>query len=203
MRVILGSASEGRQKLMRELGFKFEVMTSDLDERAIRHENARTLTRMLAGAKMNALLARCHTEKIREGVLITADQVVVSGNQILEKPLTVEEAWRMLSAYGPNRSALCVNGLAVRNLGSGLFAERNSEAEVIWDEIPGAVINQLIATKRVFKWAGAFRYDDPLLAPYVRRISGDVTDVVGLSKYLLFEFLRLVGAGDAIPQSKY
>lgn len=202
MRVILGSASEGRQKLMKELGFKFEVMASDLDERAIRHEDPRTLTRMLARAKMNALLARCHAERIREGVLITADQVVVSGNQILEKPLTAEEAWQMLSAYGPNRSALCVNGLAVQNLGLGLREERNSEAEVLWDEIPGAVINRLIATKRVFKWAGAFRQDDPLLAPYVRAIRGDVTDVVGLSKQLLFDLLRQVGASDAIPTAK-
>jgi septum formation protein len=200
MRVILGSASEGRQKLMRELGFKFEVMISDLDERSIRHENPRTLTGMLARAKMNALLARCHREKIREGVLITADQVVVSGNQILEKPLTPAEAWRMLEQYGPERSALCVNGLAVQNLGLGLREERNSEAEVFWDKIPSLVINRLIATKSVFKWAGAFRHDDPMLAPYVRRIKGDVTDVVGLPKLLLFDLLRQVGAAEAIPK---
>lgn len=41
MKIILGSQSQWRQQILKEMGYEFEVMSADIDEKAIRHKDPR------------------------------------------------------------------------------------------------------------------------------------------------------------------
>ena len=87
MKIILGSQSEGRQEVLAEMGYEFEVMPSHIDEKAIRHDNPKELVLALANAKADALLPRI----AEPALLITADQVVAWKDEIREKPRDEKE----------------------------------------------------------------------------------------------------------------
>ena len=81
MKIILGSQSAGRKKVLEGMGYEFETMSADIDERAIRLEDPVKLTLALAVAKSEALLPKIKND---EGViLITSDQVVVCNGKII------------------------------------------------------------------------------------------------------------------------
>lgn len=69
MRLILGSASRTRQAILKEMGYRFEVQTADIDEKAIRKSDAQELVMALAHAKASprtALLKKIsRTEMVR------------------------------------------------------------------------------------------------------------------------------------------
>ena len=58
MKLILGSKSPGRKKILTKIGYKFSVMDPDIDEKSIRDKNPKKLVTKLARAKATALLPK-------------------------------------------------------------------------------------------------------------------------------------------------
>ena len=73
MKIILGSQSKGRRHVLESMGYEFGVMSSNIDEKAIRFNDPQKLTIALAHAKADALLPRIQ----EPALLITSDQVVL------------------------------------------------------------------------------------------------------------------------------
>lgn len=101
----LGSGSKSRREIMselgNELGFSFETISADIDEKAIRTHNPEELVLKLAHAKADAIVERMKTNSGElEGLLITCDQVVVHESRILEKPENEQEAREFIAGYG-------------------------------------------------------------------------------------------------------
>ncbi len=187
MKVILGSASKQRRKVLERWGYVFEVMTADINEKAIRFDDPRKLTMALAKAKAEALRLR-----IKEPVLlITADQVVLWNGQILEKPESPEQARRFLKGYA-QYPAQPINAVVVTNTETGVQLGENDINTVYFRSFPDNVIEQLIAQGNIFSQAGAFSIEDPLIAPYVERIVGTLDSVEGLPKELTERLMKEV-----------
>ncbi|KAL8267664.1 hypothetical protein R6Q59_001462 [Mikania micrantha] len=120
-RIILGSSSIARRKILAEMGYEFTLMSADIDEKAIRTAKPEDLVMALAKAKADAIVSKFQTiddqedmkssiliasdiangtpklhigeEKDAEpALLITCDQVVVYEGMIREKPSGGEEA---------------------------------------------------------------------------------------------------------------
>ncbi|KAE9588380.1 putative inosine triphosphate pyrophosphatase [Lupinus albus] len=77
-KIILGSSSVARRKILSEMGYQFTVVTADIDEKGIRKETPEELVMALAEAKANAVISKLQTTSNREGVneptiLIAAD----------------------------------------------------------------------------------------------------------------------------------
>ena len=89
MKIILGSASARRQKILRDMGYEFEIKQADIDEKAIRDPDPTKLTLALANAKADALIPKLGEDTL----LITSDLVVWFQNKIIEKPESKEEAY--------------------------------------------------------------------------------------------------------------
>ncbi|KAL3378021.1 hypothetical protein AABB24_004117, partial [Solanum stoloniferum] len=51
-KIILGSSSMARRKILADMGYEFTVMGADIDEKRIRKDNAEELVVALAEAKM-------------------------------------------------------------------------------------------------------------------------------------------------------
>uniref|UniRef100_A0A2P2KVP0 Maf-like protein DDB_G0281937 n=1 Tax=Rhizophora mucronata TaxID=61149 RepID=A0A2P2KVP0_RHIMU len=79
-KLILGSSSKARQKILAEMGYEFTVMTADIDEKCIRKEKPEELVMALAEAKADAIIAKLQTVSSQDkdsesSIVIAADTV--------------------------------------------------------------------------------------------------------------------------------
>ncbi|KAI9113233.1 hypothetical protein K1719_015758 [Acacia pycnantha] len=77
-KIILGSSSMARRKILAEMGYQFTTMTADIDEKSIRKETPEELVMALAEAKADAIISKLQTTNSQEAVdestiLIAAD----------------------------------------------------------------------------------------------------------------------------------
>ena len=175
MHIILGSQSLGRRELLSAMGYVFAVMPAHIDERAIRSADPGALTLALAHAKADALLPQIH----EPALLITADQVVVWRGTIREKPAHAEEARTFLRGYAEGQ-AETVTAVVVTHTAMGVRQQGIDRATVWFRRIPEEVIDQVIARREVFAYAGGFSITDPLLSAYIERVDGTAESVIGL-----------------------
>ncbi len=187
MKIILGSQSKGRQKMLKEMGIKFEAMSADIDERKIRFEDPGELTLALARAKAEALKPKV----IESVILITADGVVVCNGQILEKPENEAEARKFLKGYD-NFPAEVVTAIVATNTKTGGSAEGTDISKVYFTKFSEEDIDELIKTGDVFRWAGAFNVEGPIWESHLIKIEGTRDGAIGLPKNLTAKLMRKV-----------
>src|SRR3989338_8244332 len=92
-KLILGSSSPFRKKVLEEAGFVFGVKTADIDEKQVRSKDFKKLVLDLGLAKRDAILAK--NKFSPNTILITSDLVVSHNGKLREKPVSKEEviAW--------------------------------------------------------------------------------------------------------------
>ena len=162
---------------MLDLGYEFEVISPDIDEKAIRHENPENLTLAIAEAKNRAVRARLD----EPAIIITSDQVVICNGLIREKPVDKEEAYEFLKSYAEFPAETCT-AVVVSNTDSDNILKEVDIAKIYFRVIPDEIIFELIDQGNIFNAAGAFIHEDPLLVPYIERIEGESESVSGLPK---------------------
>nr|XP_043636024.1 7-methyl-GTP pyrophosphatase isoform X2 [Erigeron canadensis] len=194
-KIILGSSSIARRKILSEMGYEFTLMSADIDEKAIRTEKPEELVMALAKAKADAIVSKLQTSKdmtpsvliaadTAEGnpkrhivedkdaeptLLITCDQVVVYEGMIREKPESEEEARQFIKGYS-GKHAATVSSVLVTNLKNGFTKGDFDKVEIHFHEIPDHVIDKLLEEGLVLKVAGALIIEHPLIVPYVKDV---------------------------------
>ncbi|OGE76678.1 MAG: septum formation protein Maf [Candidatus Doudnabacteria bacterium RIFCSPHIGHO2_02_FULL_48_21] len=186
MKLILGSASARRKKILEDMGFSFEIITPNIDEKAIRLDDPQRLVLALANAKADAILG-----KIREpAIIITSDQVVSFNDLILEKPEDAEDAKRMLRSYA-NASVKPVTSVVVTNTINNQRFSGVDVAAVDFKRFTEDSLDKIIANREVnvLDRAGGFAVEHPLFSPFIERIHGEVESIMGLPKTLTLKLL--------------
>lgn len=169
------------------MGYQFEVMPSDIDEKQIRLENPTELTLALARAKTAVLLP-----KIKEAaILITSDQVVSWNGTLREKPENEAQAREYLRRAAEHPSET-ITAVVVTNTATGKQAEGVDIAKVYFSDIPKETIDKLIKEGHIFHQAGGFSIDDPLVKDFVKLIEGEPESIIGLPKKLTERLMREV-----------
>ena len=101
MQLILASASPRRRELMSLITDDFEVITADIDERKLEDglgaTDAREVSVFIAKAKAEAVRDMLSAKDREDKVIVAADTSVISGNEIMGKPLDKEDARNMLT----------------------------------------------------------------------------------------------------------
>ncbi|WOL03056.1 maf-like protein [Canna indica] len=187
-KIILGSKSVARKHILAEMGYQFEVMTADIDEKSIRREKPEDLVMVLAEAKADAIISRIKAEGYMERIeeptlLITSDIVVVHEGIIREKPVSKEEARQFLKGYSGGHVST-VGSVVVTNLKTGRRYGGLDKAEVYFHDIPDEIIENLIDEGVVFNVAGGLLLEHPLTLPFVEAVVGSTDSVMGLPKAL-------------------
>ncbi|XP_070683165.1 uncharacterized protein [Malus domestica] len=183
-KIILGSASIARRKILAEMGYEFTVVTADIDEKSIRTEKPEELVLVLAKAKADAIISKLQSinnqEKDAEPtIVIAADTVVVYEGVIREKPSSKEEARQFLKDYSGGHAAT-VGSVHVTNLKTGFSKGEWDRVEIYFHKIPDEVIEKLIEEGIVLKVAGGLIIEHPLILPYVKEVVGTTDSVMGL-----------------------
>ncbi|VYS71612.1 unnamed protein product [Arabidopsis thaliana] len=194
VKLILGSQSMARKRILAEMGYDYTIVTADIDEKAIRTEKPEDLVVALAEAKANEIISKLGGESQfakdpQPTLLITADTVVVYKGVIREKPTTKEEAREFIKGYSGSHGGV-VGSVLVRNLKTGVKKGGWDKAEVYFHEIPEQVIDDLIDDAITYKVAGGLTLEHPLISPFIDSVVGGVDTVMGLPKELTEKFIN-------------
>ncbi|KAH7689842.1 Nucleoside triphosphate pyrophosphatase Maf-like protein [Dioscorea alata] len=193
-KIILGSSSSSRKQILAEMGYDFTVKTADIDEKEIRKDKPEELVVALAHAKADAIISRLQISDFREvdaepTLLITADQVVVHGGMIREKPADADEAREFIKGYSAGHAST-VGSVLVTNLKTGIRKDGWDKAEIYFHKIPDEVIENLIKEGDVLYVAGGLMVEHPLTSPFVDAVVGTIDSVMGLPKALTEKLIQ-------------
>lgn len=186
MRLILGSASKFKREELEKAGYVFDVLSADIDEKAIRHDDFELLPLLVARAKALALLP-----KITEpSILVTTDVIAVCNGELREKPVGADEerAWLRSYAIYPVET---ITGLVVTNTATGERFEGTHKTKIFWRPMGEADIDEIIAKGVVFEAAGGF--EESMLVKHGLKMEGTVDSMRGLPLDMLKELLEKAG----------
>ncbi len=184
MKIILGSQSLGRKKIMTEMGYEFETMAADFDESSIRSNDPKELTSALAQAKADVLKSIIS----EPAILITSDTVVVCKGEILEKPVNEEMAREYLRWYN-YFPAEVVTSLVVVNTKTEKEVIGVDVAKIFFFPFLEEEIDELIEAGDLYRMAGGFTVDGEKWEKHVKKIEGTRESIIGLPKDLLKELI--------------
>ncbi len=191
-KLILASRSPRRADLLKVAGIPYETIPApDVEEDLAAtlgdlHATPHLYAEKLALAKAEAV-AQDHPGRL----VLGADTIVVLQGDILEKPVDVEDAVRLLSLLSGNRHtvisaiALCGGPTGMGNLVT------HEKTEVEFLPLNEATIRRYVATEEPMDKAGAYGIQG-LGALMVRGIHGCYFNVMGLPLALLGAILRKV-----------
>jgi septum formation protein len=172
-RIVLASASPRRSQLMQEIGLKFDVIPSQVAEGGIRAERPEELVMLLAHAKAADVAGR-----LRSGIVIGADTIVVVDGRVLGKPVDPDDAAKMLRVLS-GREHQVYSGVAVIDAADGRSLTDYEATAVRFRQLPEAAIQRYVATGEPMDKAGAYAIQG-LGSLLVTGICGDYNCVVGL-----------------------
>jgi septum formation protein len=191
MQVYLASTSPARLALLRSAGIEPIVVHSNVDEPAAVAE-AEASNGPLRPADMVQLLARRKAEAVAElrvdgapldGFIVGGDSAFEIGGTVYGKPHTPEAAReRWQNQRGGTGRLFSGHWLIDHRGGSaaGSIGATSSASVTFADDIADAEIESYIASGEPLEVAGAFTIDS-LGGPFIARIDGDPSTVVGLS----------------------
>jgi septum formation protein len=181
-RLILASGSPRRQDLLREAGIAFEVQPAHIDEGRFPGEPPLQYACRLAQEKAQAVAGR-----FAGRFVLGADTIVLIDDEVLGKPRDAADARRMLRMLSGRGHRVTTAVSLV--LPSGIADGRHSTTHVYFKEIEEEEIHAYVAGGEPMDKAGAYAIQGGA-RPWVQRIDGEYSNVVGLPLSLVTEMLR-------------
>jgi septum formation protein len=194
MTIILASSSPRRAEILRNAGIDFETRPIAIDETLRAGESPGDYVRRLALEKARAATeAESGTRdlNVADLAVVGADTVVVSGEQILLKPTTPDDARRMLRELSGGVHEVHT-GVAVIRMPKRTERVIEEITRVHFRALTEVEIDAYIATGEPFDKAGAYGIQG-LGGRYVTRVEGCYFNVMGMPLSRLWGLLQEPG----------
>lgn len=172
--IYLASSSPRRRKLLKQLGFDFTTFSVDVEETLLNDETPQEAVQRLAEEKLNEAV-----KKVSDGIIITADTLVVLNNTILGKPKDQNEAKEMLRTLSGNTHTV-FTGFAIFNSPENRKIVDYEETRVTFYDLTENEIVNYVGTGSPLDKAGSYGIQDDIGAAFIKRIEGCYYNVVGL-----------------------
>ncbi|MEV0877631.1 nucleoside triphosphate pyrophosphatase [Micromonospora echinofusca] len=187
LRLVLASASPARRKILQAAGIETDVLVSGVDESLVVTERAEELCLELARMKAQAVLTRLRPADDQRTLVIGCDSVLAFDGEILGKPTDAADATRRWERMR-GRSGVLHSGHCLIDVAAGRRAEAVASTVVHFADVSDDEIATYVGTGEPLAVAGAFTIDG-LGGPFVERIEGDPSTVIGLSLPVLRRLL--------------
>ncbi len=191
-KLILASGSPRRAEILTSVGWDFETIVPIIDETEFEKENPSDYVRRLAKTKAEEV-----SVNFPNRIVLGADTTVVIDNQIIGKPVDLDDARRMLRLLSGNWHEV-LTGVAI----SQLISENESQAtsllqtkvgiqrtKVKFAKLLPAEIEFLINLGAPLDKAGGYAVQAQA-ALFIEAIEGDYWNVVGLPISLVYELMK-------------
>ena len=172
--IFLASKSPRRRKLLKQLNLKFKSFSVDMDEKIHKNELPNKAVLRLSKEKLD--LAKL---KVKSGIIITADTIVVLNKTILGKPINKKDAFRILKLLSGN-THIVYTGYSIFNFSNGKTISEYEKTEVTFRELTDDEIKEYINGGSPMDKAGAYGIQDDFGAVFIKKINGCYYNVVGL-----------------------
>lgn len=181
-KILLGSGSPRRQELLRQMGYDFQVVESEMEEIFPSNLPIDEVAAYLAIEK-----SRWFGELAEDQMLITADTVVISQNKILGKPKDPAEAREML-LHLAGRTHQVMTGVCLRT------AKREvAFTDVATVQVAEATLREIdfyLENYQPYDKAGSYGIQDWYGLTQIERLEGSFYTVMGLPTARLHQILR-------------
>ncbi|MGE5353562.1 MAG: Maf family protein [Acidobacteriota bacterium] len=184
--IFLASKSPRRKHLLELLNLKFETFSVDLNEEILDGEHPVKTVKRLSEQKLTEARKR-----ISDGIIITADTIVVLEGEIIGKPKDEADAERILKSLSGKTHAV-YTGFAVCNTERNVTLIEYEKTLVTFRHLEKEEILDYIKSGSPMDKAGAYGIQDDFGAVFVRRIDGCYYNVVGLPLTRLYDTLKRV-----------
>jgi len=184
--IYLASQSPRRKKLLKQLGIKFKSLTLNFHEEIADGEHPIKTVKRLALHKSDYA-----SKKIKNGIIITADTIVVLKKEIIGKPKSKKDAFDILSKLS-NRRHTVYTGFVIRNLNNKKTIVDYEKTNVTFRLLTVNEISNYIRSGSPMDKAGAYGIQDDFGAVFVKKINGCYYNVVGLPLSKVYKALQEV-----------
>lgn len=194
--VILASGSPRRKELLSLTGLTYQIITSDVDETPSKDEPSEIVME-LSKRKCDDVYEKTVKEKIidieEENLIIAADTLVFYDGKRLGKPTDPENAKEMIAMLSGNTHEV-ITGVTL------IYTNGGKKQEVSFFEKTGVCVYSLskkeieayVATGEPLDKAGAYAIQG-LFAKFIKGITGDYSNVVGLPIARLYHEMKDIG----------
>ncbi|MFN8073426.1 MAG: Maf family nucleotide pyrophosphatase [Mycobacterium sp.] len=198
-RVVLGSASGGRLRVLRDAGIEPLVVVSGVDEDAVARglgpdADPGAVVTALAAAKAGAVAGVLDEDVAADAVVIGCDSMLYVDGRLTGKPGTAEAARRQWHSMAGREGRLFTGHCVIRvRDGAPVATETAAAITTVRFGIPTeSELGAYIATGEPLGVAGAFTLDG-LGGWFLDGIDGDPTNVIGLGLAVTRRLLESVG----------
>ena len=198
-RVVLGSASTGRRRVLRSAGIDPLIAVSGVDEDAAiaalgAHPDPATVVTTLARAKADAVVRELDAEVTADCVVIGCDSMLYVNGELRGKPGTPEQARRQWNSMAGKPGSLFTGHCVIRILNAKVLrTETAAEVTTVRFGVPTEdELAAYIASGEPLNVAGGFTIDG-LGGWFIDAVEGDPSNVVGLGLSVTRRLLESVG----------
>ena len=185
-KIVLSSNSPRRKELLGELGIDFEVrVIKGIDETYPKELSVEEVPQYIAREK-----ARVYTVG-KDEVLLTADTVVVLGNEIMGKPHDEADAMRMLRQLS-GKTHQVITGVCLKTCDKQVTF--SDITDVSFAELTEEEIKFYVDNFRPLDKAGAYGIQEWIGLAGVTGINGSYFNVVGLPVHRVYAELKKLEA---------
>jgi len=147
-KIILASKSPRRKKILEQVGLNFEVMVSDFDETKIKFKTPQEMVEKLSLAK-----AKLIAKKNSGAIIIGADTTVIFKKEIIGKPKSKADAFRILRLLSGNTHEIVTGFTVIKGSKS---ITKHVISKVKFKKLSNAEIKAYVATGEPMDKAGGY-----------------------------------------------
>ena len=182
--IYLASNSPRRKQMLKMFGVEFKTISVDLDEVFIRNESPIKTVKRLAEEKLT--LAK---QQVNNGIIITADTIVVVNGKRIGKPKNKKDAENILISLS-NKSHFVYTGFSIFNTNTKKQITDYSKTKVTFRELTKTEIKEYIKSGSPMDKAGAYGIQDDYGSVFVEKISGCYYNVLGFPASKIYTTLK-------------
>ena len=190
-KVILASQSPSRKRLLESAGISFDVMVSGVDEEDPTIASLKPSEMVIALSILKAHTVRNTFDIGDNALIIGCDSTFEFEGESLGKPMTHENAVARAKRMR-GKTGLLHTGHCIIDTHAGVEVTDISTSRVFMAEMSDEEIEAYVSTGEPLELAGGFSLDG-ISAPFVSRIEGDPSGIIGLSLPTLRTMVRSIG----------
>ena len=187
MRIILASSSITRRKIMDELNIKYDIITSDIEERS-QSSDPRLYVEELS---RNKALSVSNKVQDNKSLIIAADTIIYKDGKKYEKPKIIEEVIDNLKELSGAKNQ-GITGVTIFDTSNGNSETFSCTTDVYFKTISEEDIMWYVShEKDLLKKAGYSL--EGTMSLFLEKIDGDYYNVLGLPLGMLYSKLNEMG----------
>ena len=186
MKLVLASTSKQRQDIFDMIGFKYEVVTSLVDEESDEVEPDKYVME-LSRNKANSV-----KEQLKEkAIIIAADKVICLENKVYEKPKSREEAFNNMKEIS-GKTVSAITGITIIDMYQDKQVTVSDTTEVLFNEMTDDEIRWYVDNEeRILNNCGFTILGKGAI--FIKEIKGDYNNLFGISPTTVYQELLKLG----------